>query len=120
MIRNASNGRIICRNELMARGFFQRLTGMLTRKFSGKLDGIVFENCNTIHTFGMRFSLDVLFVDRNNVIIKIQKNMAPWKTASAGIKKCTAIELPAGTADMVMCKTGDIIEFNDEKQDLIH
>ena len=112
MIRNVSNGRTICKNELIAASFFQRLTGMLTRKFSDKLDGIVFKNCNAIHTFGMRFDLDVIFCNDHNVIIGIHKRVAPWKMLSGTVKKCSTLELPAGTIDDTECKKGDIIEFS--------
>lgn len=112
MIRNSTNGKVICSNELIAETFWQRLTGMTIRKFSSELDGIVFFNCNAIHTFGMKFKLDVLFVDTVDMrIVSIHNNVKPWKSIMAGRKKCLTIELPAGTADENLCKTGDILEF---------
>ena len=112
MIRNRSNARLICRSELYAESFFQRLTGMLTRKFSESLDGIVFPDCDAVHTFGMRFALDIIFVDRNNnSIVSIFRNVKPWKVAAAGRRNCLAVELPAGFIDDNLCKTGDILDF---------
>ena len=112
MIRNNSNGKIICRNELIAKTFWLRLTGMTTRKFSSSLDGMIFFNCCAIHTFGMRFELDVIFVDQEDKrIISIHRNVKPWKSLMADRKKCLTVELPAGTADKFLCKPGDILEF---------
>lgn len=112
MIRNLSNGRTIAQNELIARTFFQRLTGMLTRRFSNSLDAIVFENCNAIHTFGMRFPLDVIFVDNSSHVAAVCANVAPWKIVSVREKRCTTIELPAGTLSDSLCSIGDIIEIS--------
>lgn len=112
MIKNISNGKIICKSELIAKNFFQRLTGMTTRRFSDRLDGIVFENCNAIHTFGMKFCLDIIFFDSSNVIVGVFKNITPWKMVSCKIKKCSTLELPKGTIDSKECKIGDIIEFS--------
>ena len=111
MIRNTSNGKIICSKELAAKSFLQRLTGLLTRKFSDALDGIVFENCNAIHTFGMTFDIDVIFFDKDNKIIKVCSGVKPWKVVSCGVKKCSVIELPAGKTALSECKIADIIEF---------
>lgn len=112
MIRNCTNDTVICQKEFFARSFFQRLTGMLTRKFSNELDGIVFFNCNAVHTFGMRFDLDIIFVDTvDNKIVSLHSNVAPWKIAKAGKPRCLTIELPAGSINKSSCKTGDILEF---------
>ena len=71
MILNCTNNMVLCRKELIARSFFQRLTGMTTRKFSDNLDGIVFPDCDAVHTFGMRFDLDVIFIsNKNNAVVK--------------------------------------------------
>ena len=97
---------------MIAETFWQRLSGMTVRKFSSGLDGIVFFNCNAIHTFGMQFDLDVLFVDSEEMrIVSIHNSVKPWKSVISGRKKCLTIELPAGTASENLCKPGDILEF---------
>ncbi|MBF0359812.1 MAG: DUF192 domain-containing protein [Oligoflexia bacterium] len=42
-------------------------------------DGLLIESCTSIHTCFMQFNIDVLFLDKNNTIIKIIKNMSPWR-----------------------------------------
>ena len=113
MIRNRTNNMVLCQKELIARSFFQRLTGMTTRKFSNNLDGIVFPDCNAVHTFGMRFALDIIFVSKkNNAVVSIFRKIKPWRIVAAGVNNCFTIELPAGTMAENLCKTGDILEFS--------
>ena len=113
MIRNCTNNAVLCKKELVAKSFFQRLTGMTTRKFSDDLDGIVFPDCSAVHTFGMRFDLDIIFVSRkNNTVVSVFSKTKPWKIVSAGTSDCFTIELPTGTLAEKSCKTGDILEFS--------
>ena len=112
MIRLAKTGCIISRYPLYADSFFQRLTGMLTRKFSDKLDGIVFRNCNAVHTFGMRFEIDVLFITQDNRISALYPKVKPWKTCGTKHLRAAAVELPAGSIEKYGISTGDFIDFN--------
>ena len=62
MIKNVTKNTIIAENELIARTFFDRGTGLLFRKFiAGKMDGMIFERCSSLHTFFMRYDFDIFF-----------------------------------------------------------
>lgn len=111
MIRIVETGCVISRHTLYADSFFQRLTGMLTRNFSDTLDGIVFRNCNAIHTFGMRFETDVIFVDSSNRICAIYPEVKPWRCCGAKCFKATAVELPSGSIAGYGVRIGDFVEF---------
>lgn len=57
--------------------FKDRLIGLMLKK---DIDyGLFFPKCSSIHTFFMRFNIDVYMVDKNYKIISIKKNMKPWK-----------------------------------------
>ena len=112
MIKLIGQDTVISRSTLYAESFFQRLTGMLTRKFSDSLDGIVFRNCNAVHTFGMRFDIDVIFVDRTNRITEVYPDVKPWRTRSSGTSKAVTIELPSGSIAKFGIKCGDFVEFS--------
>jgi uncharacterized membrane protein (UPF0127 family) len=112
MIRIIETGCVISRCPLYADSFFQRLTGMLTRKFSDTLDCIVFRSCNAVHTFGMRFDIDVLFVTQDNRIAATYPKVKPWKTCGIKCRRATAVELPAGSIYKYSISVGDFVEFN--------
>jgi hypothetical protein len=63
---------------------------------------------NAIHTFFMRFPIDVLFVRRNGVVAKVRRNIPPWR-AAASLWAYAVIELPAGTLSVDDVKVGDVL-----------
>lgn len=73
IILNEKNIRVKLCNK-----FNDRLVGMMLKK--DKLNyGLCFPNCNSIHTFFMLQTIDVIMTDKNNKIIYIKKNLKPWK-----------------------------------------
>ena len=116
MIKNITKNTIIAENELVARTFNERLTGLVFRKFvDGKMDGMIFENCSSLHTFFMRYKFDIFFVDNSKKVIKLYKDALPWRifNADAGLfSRCSAIECPSGTIEKTNTAQGDILEWN--------
>ena len=60
--------------------------------------------------FFMRFTLDIVFLGKDNKIIKICSNLMPWKLANCLISRVT-IELPAGKADLLGLAIGDTFKI---------
>lgn len=52
----------------------------------------------SIHTFGMRFGIDVLFLDRQMKILKIVRRLQPWRFALAPRETCLVLEIASGRA----------------------
>ena len=71
------NGRVICRMEI-ADTFTRRFKGLMFKKEAPNY-GLLIKPCNSIHTFFMKFSIDVLFVDRENNVIKVIRDLQPGK-----------------------------------------
>lgn len=75
--------------------FIKRLFGYMFRR-EPHHEAIIFDPCSSIHTFFMRFDIDVLFVDENMIIIKKVENLKPWKVIFP-VKNCRyVIESKAG------------------------
>jgi uncharacterized membrane protein (UPF0127 family) len=62
----------------------------------------------SVHTFFMRFPIDVVFVDRDRTIVKIVPSLRPWRMAMARRAKAT-LELPAGSAATAGLEPGMIL-----------
>ena len=73
--------------------FKDRLLGNMFRK---KIKNLLFEKCNSIHTFFMIKSIDVLFLDKDNKILKTISNLKPWKIVICK-RAYKVIELPSHT-----------------------
>ncbi len=85
----------------IAKTFFNRFLGYMFRE-KPHHKAILFLPCNSIHTFFMKFSIDVLFLDENFCVIKKIENLGPYK-----------IIMPVKTAKAVVeTKTGGFKEIN--------
>lgn len=75
-----------------AKTFNMRLFGLM---FKNKTNyGLKFNNCKSIHTFFMKFNLDVYAYDKNDNLIKTYKNIKPWRIIIAPLKTKYIIEIP--------------------------
>ena len=74
-----------------------RMVGLLGRSRLEADDGLVITPCDTIHTWFMRFPIDVLFVDEHGIVVRAIEALGPFRFASGRPRARTTIELPAGT-----------------------
>ncbi|MCQ2393242.1 MAG: DUF192 domain-containing protein [Kiritimatiellae bacterium] len=63
----------------VAKSFFQRARGLIGRKSLAPGTGLLILRCNAIHTFFMRFPIDATFLDKNDQVVKIVRNIPPWR-----------------------------------------
>ncbi|MCL4376902.1 MAG: DUF192 domain-containing protein [Actinobacteria bacterium] len=73
--------------------------------------GFVIENCSSIHTFWMRYKIDLIFLDRKNKIIKLYENFKQFRFTPVIKNACKVIELPASTISNNFLRTGDELKF---------
>lgn len=74
-------------------------------------EALVITPCNSIHTFFMRFSIDVLFVDAGNKIVGIKNGLKPWRLSPIYWRARFAIELPSGTIHESLSSIGDEVSL---------
>jgi uncharacterized membrane protein (UPF0127 family) len=108
MVQIEYKGKVIASNVSVADNFIDRLMGYMFRAKPHR-PGILFEPAPSIHTFFMNFSLDVVFLDANYQVLKIYRNMRPWRHTWFHLKSKKTLEVPAGAfpADI---KEGDVLE----------
>lgn len=88
-----------------ATGLWSRFWGLMGRKAMPRtVEGVLFPRCSSIHTFGMRFPLDVVFL-REGVVTRVARDVRPYRFASGG-RGVDALELTAGTADLLSLAPG--------------
>lgn len=98
--------------RLFTRGFLavewrERLIGLMGRKELGAGEGLVIRPCESIHTCWMRFVLDVVFVDVEEVVVRVYREVNPWRMRFGGRHADTVIEGPAGMIDRSATQVGD-------------
>ena len=72
-----------------------RRRGLLGRDSLDEGEALMLSPCTAIHTFFMRFTIDVIFVDRDSRVVRTVSRMRPWRIAMAWRAR-SVIELPAG------------------------
>jgi len=81
----------------LARSFASRLVGLLGRRGLAPDRALLLAPCNNVHTFFMRFAIDVVFLDRDGVVLAVVPHLAPWRLAAAR-RAYACLELAAGSA----------------------
>ena len=110
VIKNPARGVVVCQKVLLANNFWTRGKGLLGRKSLGADEGILLVPGTSIHMFGMKFSIDVLFLTEDHRITDLIENIAPGKAHIAKNnvgKPHAALELAAGTIATCGAQIGD-------------
>lgn len=92
-----SDGSVICHKMTAATNIFSRMLGLMFSTGLPDCDGFLISPCNSIHTFFMRYSLDILFLDKNFKIVKAIYGLAPWRMTWVYFKSRHVLEMKAGT-----------------------
>jgi uncharacterized protein len=89
----------------------KRSKGLLGRRGLAPGDALWIVPCEAVHTIGMQFSIDLVYLDRQHRIKKIRTNVPPWRL-SACLTAHSVIELAAGSIRATDAQPGDLIEFS--------
>src|SRR5258706_10662815 len=87
-----------------------RRKGLLGRSGLPAGGGLWIVPCESVHTFGMKFPIDLVYLDRNKKVKKVRSAVPPWRL-SACLSAHSVIELASGTVEMTRTKPGDKLEF---------
>ena len=109
-VRNQSRDRELARAEWRG-SMLGRARGLLGRASLPSGDGIVISPCSSVHMIFMRFSIDVVYVDREGAVVKTVPGLRPFRLSLGGRGAHVAIELPAGTLDATGTQVGDRLLF---------
>lgn len=108
---NQTRQAVIGHSIKVADNFFSRLIGLLAAKSLQPGEGLMIIPCSSIHTFGMRFPIDVLFLDASHTVLKVVSGVTPGRLAVSN-KASYVIELPQGTAAVTSTQVGDKLLIN--------
>lgn len=109
---NKTKNQMIATHVEIADSFMKRLVGLLSKKHLDKQHCMWFGDCRSIHTLGMRFSLDVIFVDKKMVVKKILYNVKPGCFMTNPVWTArSAFEFAAGSLDSHNIQPGDQLDL---------
>jgi uncharacterized membrane protein (UPF0127 family) len=95
---NQTRRQVLAARLYSPRGFWGRGLGLLARPPLRPGEALWLNPCGSIHTWGMRYAIDVVFVDRDLQVLRVARGLRPWRIgwAPGGVR--SAIEFPAGAA----------------------
>ncbi|NPV52379.1 MAG: DUF192 domain-containing protein [Firmicutes bacterium] len=106
-ITNITKGTILVEKTLISSTFVGRLVGLLGRASLPVGEGIVLIPCRCVHTFFMRFPIDILFLDRSFRVIWLAEGVKPFRITPVVHEACCVAELPSGTIRDTKTEKGD-------------
>lgn len=113
---NATKKTVVSDNCHFANTVLKRMVGLLNRGQFGKGEGLLLDRCYGIHTFGMRFPIDVLFLDKDLHVIRAVKALPPHRTCVVK-KSVYVLEVPVGALDASHTAEGDQIQIRTANSD---
>ncbi len=96
--------------------FFSRLKGLLGRPSFPEGEALWIIPCRAVHTRGMTFAVDVLFLDPSLRVLALEEGLTPGRFPPIRWKARTVLELPAGTLRRTGTRPGDQIEIETKKE----
>jgi protein-S-isoprenylcysteine O-methyltransferase Ste14/uncharacterized membrane protein (UPF0127 family) len=113
MIRNLNNHAEMRLDVLNARSLSSRVVGLLgtASPLFGK--ALLFEHCRSIHTFGMKYPIDVIFLDPEGCIVHIIRRLKPNAIPRSSRLASSVLELCPGTADRCGFRVEQYLQLED-------
>lgn len=88
----------------------KRSKGLLGRKGLGKGEGMWIVPCEAVHTFFMKFPIDLIYLDRKHCVKKVRDSVPAWRISGC-LSAHSVLELPAGTIRDSLTQCGDVLEI---------
>jgi uncharacterized protein len=89
----------------------KRRKGLLGRQGLAPGEGLWILPCEAIHTFGMQFPIDLVYLDRKMCVRKVKGQVRPWRL-SACLSAHSVLELASGTVRATQTRPGDVIQVS--------
>jgi uncharacterized membrane protein (UPF0127 family) len=110
---NRDTGDLVAPRVMVADSFLERARGLMGRKPLADLEALWIHPCGSVHTCFMRFSIDLLFLDRQLRITDKRSQVKPFRLALGPSGSHSVLELPAGRLTQLKCEVGQQLAIVD-------
>ena len=105
-VRNTTRNTVLATAADVADTSAKRRTGLLRHSSLQPGEGLWIAPCESVHTFFMKFAIDLVYLDKKRRVRKVRHGVPPWRL-SACLTAHSILELPSGTAKETGTQTGD-------------
>ncbi len=112
-VYNRTRETFVATEARVARGYFTRLIGLLgkTKRWARPGQGLWIVPSHGVHTVGMLFALDLVFLDQNKIVVHTEEHVLPFRVSKVSFKTNSILELPPHTIFRSGTKVGDQLEI---------
>jgi uncharacterized membrane protein (UPF0127 family) len=97
----------------VADNMYRRVVGLLRDKALKHGDGLWIKPCNSIHSIGMQFTFDAIFLDKDLRVVHLMHEMKPWRISKMVLSAESVLEVPAGLVCQTATEVGDQFEMRE-------
>ena len=110
---NKTRGTCLASKTELVRSILKRMKGLIGRSADAfsQGTGLWIVPCNGIHTFGMRYPIDVAYLESKERVLRVYHRLAPFRLAALMLNAQSVLELPAGTLGETQTEVGDVLEI---------
>lgn len=109
-VLNRTSGTTVAANVSVANTPRNRRRGLLGRPPLSPDQGMWIVPCESVHTVGMRYPIDIVYLDRKRKVVKIVEALAPYRV-SVCLRARSVIELASGTVRLSRTQVGHQLQF---------
>ena len=110
-LRLSTRGTVVVPRVRPAARVHERFLGLMGRPSLESGAGLWLSPCRSIHTWFMRFAIDVIFMDRSGTVLRIARAVRPWRLVWAPRGTHSVLEVAAGWLPHDVLRTGDRVEI---------
>jgi uncharacterized membrane protein (UPF0127 family) len=117
LVRNQTRKTVLAESAEKADSSAKRRTGLLKHERLEPGDGLWIVPCESVHTFFMKFPIDLVYLDKKRKVRKVRHAVPAWRL-SACLTAHSILELPAGTAEKSGTQAGDELLIENLTEDV--
>ncbi len=112
LVRNQTRSAVLGQSVDVADTSAKRRVGLLGRKGLEAGEGLWIRPCESVHTFFMKFPIDLVYIDKSRKVRKVRHAVPPWRLSMC-LTAHSILELPAGTAKRTGTAAGDVLSIEE-------
>lgn len=108
---NLTNNKELSHKVTIARSLLARMKGLLGRQGLEPGESLWVKPCNSIHTIGMKFPIDAVFLDSRNTVVKVKNELSVNRITGICFRASSVLEISSGKLKETDTQVGDRIEI---------
>ena len=109
--RNATRGMVLAERVAIAESLLARTRGLLGTRTLPRSEALLLRPCRQVHSFFMKYALDLVFVDRSGRVLLTRENFRTNRISPLVMRAAAVLELAAGSLADTPTEAGDVLSF---------